>query len=502
MSDTAARLAGLTPERRRLLELLLRQADTAAPRLAIPRRGDGGPAPLSFAQQRLWFLHQLEPRNPAFNTPAAVRLRGALKTEALRRTLDEIVRRHEALRTRFVTAGGQTRQIVSGVQPLALRRVDLTGLPEAEREQEALRLTALGAAEPFDLEAGPPVRATLFSLGPEDHVALFVMHHIVSDGWSMGVLIREVAALYEAFSEGRNSPLEELPIQYADYAAWQREQLTGEALDAQLGYWKRQLGGRLPELELPTDRPRPTVPTYDGATASFTLPEELTASLRALCRREGVTLYTLLLAAFQTLLHRYTGQEDITVGSPVAGRDRAETEGLIGCFINTLVLRTDLSGNPPFAELLGRVREVVLGAFANQQAPFEKVVEAVRPDRATGRQRLFRVWFVVQNAPLEPLKVSGLTLSDMKIERTAAQFDLALSIFETGARIAGTLDYNSGLFDADTAAEMLERFGALLEGLTADPAATLLDIPLGLGDGDGARAPSAAAPEEEEQFAL
>jgi hypothetical protein len=515
MKTTAEEIAALSPERRRLLELLLRQeaathadretpAGTATPTgatRAIPRRPDTGPAPLSFSQQRLWFLHQLDPANPAYNLHAAVRMRGPLHVGALKATLAEIVSRHEALRTTFVVVARQPAQIVGAAQALELPLFDLSGWPESETEVR--RLAMAEAARPFDLTQWPLVRATLFRLAAEDHVVLLTMHHIISDGWSMGVLVSEVAALYEAHAAGRPSPLAELSIQFADFAVWERRLLQGAALTEQLAYWKRQLGGAIPQLELPTDRARVPGSAAHGAAQSFALSESLSAALKTLCQQEGVTLFMLLLAAYNVLLCRYTGQEDILVGSPVANRSRAETEPLIGCFINTLVLRTDLSGNPTFRELLRRVRAVVIGAFAHQDVPFEKVVEELRPERAAGQQRFFRVWFVLQNAPMQPLRLPGLLLSDFKVERTTAQFDLALSVVEAGARVVGTLDYNSDLFDADTVAEMLARFTVLLQGAAAAPETPLLDIPLDTSSAaDWPARGAAAADAAEDQFAL
>jgi len=478
MSETAKEIAELSPERRQLLELLLKRETAAAPSLTIPRRERSTSVPLSFAQQRIWFLNQLEPRSPAYNTPAAVRLGGRLNAPAMERTLGEIIRRHEALRTTFKMVAGQPLQAIHGAEPISLPVIDLTGLPEAGRELEAQHLAQAEAAEPFDLERGPLVRATLLRLDHKEHVLLFTMHHIVSDGWSTGVLIREVATLYKAFVKEQPSPLPELPIQFADFALWEREWLRAAALDKQLAYWKQQLGGKPPTLELPTDRPRPIVATHKGASKSFALPEILSASLKALCQRLNVTLFMLLLAAFNVLLHLYTGQEDILIGSPIANRNRAETEALIGCFINTLVMRTDLSGNPSFGELLGRVREMVLGAFANQDVPFERVVAELRPQRTHSHQRFFRVWFVLHNAPMQTLELPGLRLSNFKVERGTAQFDLAMSVMEAAGQIVGSLNYSTDLFDAETIAEMLERYALLLQSGAAHPEARLLDISL------------------------
>jgi amino acid adenylation domain-containing protein len=435
--------------------------------------------PLSFAQQRLWFLHQLEPHSAAYNIPAALRLDGALDTVALERSLSEIVRRHEALRTTFVAKDGEPMQIVQPASAVKLPLFDLSQLPSTQREQEAQQLLAQEASRPFDLASGPLLRAGLIRLSAQEHVALLTMHHIISDGWSIGALVKEVRALYEAYSTGGESPLAELPIQYADYAVWQREWLQGAVLEEQLSYWRRQLQDAPAVLELPTDRPRPRVQSYRGAHEMFELSAELTNELRALSRREGVTLFMTLLAAWKVLLHRYTGQDRIPVGSPVANRGRAETHDLIACFINTVVLHTDLSGNPDFHELMRRVREVTLEAYAHQDLPFEVLVEALAPERKANYTPLFQVWFVFQNAPLQPLELPGLTLKPLPAEGRTAQFDVALSLQESEQGIEGHLDYNTDLFNADTIVEMRKRYVIILEAMIANPRMPLLDIPLG-----------------------
>ncbi|MET0624306.1 MAG: condensation domain-containing protein, partial [Pyrinomonadaceae bacterium] len=445
----------------------------------IQPAGRERPLPLSFAQQRLWFLQMLEPNSSAYNIPAAVRLLGALDVAALERSLSEVVRRHEALRTTFHLVDAQPVQRVAPAQEVRLPFTDLQGLPAQEREAHARQLITAEAQRPFDLAAGPLLRAGLLKLDEEEHVALLTMHHIVSDGWSIEVLVKELGALYEAYSTGAESPLAELPVQYADYAAWQRGWLQGEVLEEQLGYWRKQLGGAPAVLELPTDRPRPRVQSYRGAYETFAVGQELTERLRALGRREGVTLFMTLLAAWQAQLSRYSGQDGISVGSPVANRRRAETEGLIACFVNTLVLHTRLSGNPSFRELLRRVREVTLEAYAHQDLPFEVLVEALRPERNANYTPLFQVWFVFQNAPMQSVALRGLTLRPMPIESRTAQFDLALSIQETEAGLEGHMDYNTDLFDADTVAEILEHYTALLEAFAGDPELRLLDAPVG-----------------------
>ena len=395
--------------------------------LPVPRDGD---LPLSFAQQRLWFIDQLEPGNSAYNFPAAVRLKGPLNVVALEQSVNEIVKRHEALRTTFATVDGRPVQVIVPTLTLRAPVLNLQELSESEREGEVRRLVIEEAQRPFNLARGPLLRITLLRLAEEEHVGLLTMHHIVSDGWSTGILIRELALLYEAFSCGRSSPLPELPIQYADFAHWQRQRLQGEVLETQLSYWKRQLVDA-PRLELPTDHPRPAVQTFRGSHQSLLLPNTVGEALKALSRRQGVTLFMTLLAAFKILLHRYSSQEDLIVGTPIANRNRLEIEGLIGFFVNTLVVRTDLSGNPTFRELLQRVREVCLGAYAHQDLPFERLVEELHLKRNLGRNPLFQVMFVLQNASMQTIVLPGLTLSPVEVDNGTAHFDLTLHIADT-----------------------------------------------------------------------
>ena len=359
----AEQLARLTPAKRALLERRLKGSglDDLLIEERIPERAAQESAPLSFAQQRLWFLDQYEPNSSFYNLPSVMRLKGFLNVSALEESLNEIIRRHESLRTTFTKIDGEPVQVIAPSLSLSLGVVDLSQLVESEREEEARRLSSEEARCPFDLARGPLIRAALIRLGPQDHVLVLTLHHIVSDGWSTGVLHSELAVLYRAFCHSEPSPLSPLAIQYADYAVWQRERLKGEVLESQLGYWKKQLEGMPAVLNLPTDRPRPAVQSFRGQRQILELSPELTAGLKELSRKGGVTLYMTLLAAFQTLLYRYTGQEDIVVGSPIANRNRTEIEGLIGFFVNTLVLRTDLEGEPSFEEALRRVRESALG---------------------------------------------------------------------------------------------------------------------------------------------
>ncbi len=456
----------LSSERQELLELLLDEGGEAVEAL-----------PLSFAQQRLWFLAQLEPDSPAYNIAAAVRLRGRLDVGVLKRSLEEIVARHEALRTTFTEDGGRPVQIVAAEMSFAPEFVDLADFA-GDGEAEARRLAGDEARRPFDLTRGPLLRVVVLRLREDEHVIALTMHHIVSDGWSMGVLIREMAALYDAFAQGSPSPLAELPIQYADFAAWEREHLQGELVEEQLAYWKRQLGGGIPALLLLTDHARPAVQTHGGARLPVMLPRPLTEALKALSRSEGATLFMTLLAAFQTLLYRYTNQDDISVGSSVAGRTRAEVEGLIGFFLNTLVMRTDLSGSPGFRELLRRVREVALGAYANQDVPIEMLLEVLQPGRSLSHSPLFQVMLIFQNTPPATLKIGDLTLTPIDLDTGTAKFDLTLDLTEAPDGIRGWLEFNSELFDPETAARIISHFQTLLEAIVADPDERIGNLPV------------------------
>ncbi len=428
--------------------------------------------PLSFAQQRLWFLDQFEPNSPFYNIPAAVRLTGPLDVEVMRRALNEIVRRHETLRTTFDTLDGEPVQVIHPEWELEVPVIDLTHLPAEEREAKALWLANEEAKRPFDLTKGPLLRMHLLRLAQDEHIALFTMHHIISDGWSMGVLIGEIGALYPAFLRGEPSPLPELPIQYADFAEWQRNWLQGEVLEEQLRYWKEQLEGELPVLELPTDRPRPAVQTSRGGTCSRKLPKPLIDELKALSQREGATLFMTLLAAFQVLLHRYSGQDDLTVGTPIANRNRAEIEGLIGFFVNTLVLRADLSGSPSFRAFLRQVRETTLDAYAHQDLPFEMLVEALQPERDMSHNPLFQVMFILQNAGGQARKgemPGGLRMEQIDVDPGTATFDLTLSLAEEADGMDASMEFNSDLFDQATVERMLGHFENLLQAIVQDP---------------------------------
>ena len=470
-------VAALTPEQRALLMLRLRKNASRASgpaqephfRQVIRRASRDAELPLSFAQQRLWFLSQLNPQSPVYNQPTAVRLVGRLDKVALEKALGEIVRRHEALRANFQSVEGRPIQVIRPAGEFILPVIDLSGLPQDEREETARRLLAEESVRVFDLARDPLIRAGLIRLGEDEHIALFTLHHIISDGWSVGVLARELSALYGASLKGEAMRLDELPIQYADFAYWQREFLQGKALESRLAYWKKRLNGLRPTLELPFDRPRPAAQSFRGAQYMFLLPERLTEDLKALSNREQVTLFMTLLAAFNLLLHRYTGEVDIAVGTPVAGRNRLELERLIGFFINTLVLRTDLSGDPTFRGLLARVREATLGAFANQDVPFEKIVEALQPDRSLSHMPLFQTLLALNNVPESQLELPGLRLEPVRGGLEASKFDLALYLDERGPQLFGCLQYSADLFEAPTIIRMAGQFEALLENIVADP---------------------------------
>ncbi|WP_086691624.1 amino acid adenylation domain-containing protein [Nostoc sp. T09] len=444
----------------------------------IQKVGRDRPLPLSFSQARLWFLEQWQPGSSYYNFSIAVRLQGLLNIAALEQSLNEIVRRHEALRTTFTVVDEQPVQKITPTWSIRLPVIDLRELPRDARIAETQRLAKLEAKQSFDLTNGPLLNIILLQQAEEEYVLILTMHHIISDAWSSGVIVRELTALYDAFCTGKSSPLPELPIQYADFAVWQREYLQKERLASQMGYWKQQLGGNLPVLQLPTDRPRPAIQTSNGQRQSFELSSSLTQALKTLSQQEGVTLFMTLLAAFQTLLYRYTGQEDILVGSPIANRNRSEIEGLIGFFVNTLVLRTDLSGNPSFRELLKRVREVTLGAYTHQDLPFEQLVEELQPERNLSYSPIFQVMFALQNTPIEKLKLPGLTINLEEVATETSTFDLTLLLRETNKGLMGVFEYNSDLFDTETISRIQGHFQRLLEGTVAGYSQKISDLPI------------------------
>ncbi|NEQ96450.1 MAG: AMP-binding protein, partial [Cyanothece sp. SIO2G6] len=431
------------------------------------------PIPLSFAQQRLWFLEQLQPGTATYNIPSAVRLRGALDLESLTASFNDLLRRHESLRTSI--------QLVDGQPTQAIAPPDLTiTIPVIPATEADIRERAIAEAQtPFDIAQAPLLRVTLLQLDDQDHVMLFTMHHLVSDGWSMEVLVRELVALYRASQLGQPASLPNLPVQYADVAVWQRQWLQGDVLEQQLDYWKQQLGGvdgqELPVLQLPTDRGRSRIQGFRAGVETFELGRELSDRLKSLATAAGATLFMTLLAAFNILLHRYTGQSDIVVGSPIANRHRKEFEGLIGFFVNTLVLRTDLSGNPSFQDVLAQVRQTTWDAYDHQDLPFEKLVEALHPERDLSYNPLFQVKFRLEQPPAEKFEVPGLTLEILKQASATAKLDLSVDLYDTPTGLVGGFEYNQDLFNPDTIRRMVNHFCVLLEGITHQP-----DIPIGL----------------------
>ncbi|WP_369185677.1 amino acid adenylation domain-containing protein [Streptomyces sp. Y1] len=474
MSEIDDRLAALTPEQRALFEKLLAESGQAEDSF-----------PLSVTQQGIWFQEQLHPNNPAYVIPAAARLDGPLDTAVLRAALREIVRRHESLRTTFELRDGQPVQVVRAELPLDLTEEDL-GAGGLDEELFHRRMSEL-RGEPFDLAAGPLLRLRLLHVGPQEAVLLVAMHHLVSDGWSVGVLVSELLALYEAFAAGRPSPLPDLEIHYGDFAGWQQQWLRDADLTADLAYWRAHLAGAPAALALPTDRPRPAVQGFHGASVPFALPEPLMRELGALAKRHGATTYMALLAAFQVLLHRHADQDDVVVGVPTAGRGRAEVEPLIGFFVNTLPVRTDLSGNPDFVQVLTRTRDACLGLYAHQDVPFERIVTELRPARDLSRPPVFQTCLTYQSDPLPARESAGLRLRRLPVRAEGARFDLELQCFDDNGGLHGWFEYDRDLFDERTVARMADHLRRIVEGVVADPRTPVGHLPL-LDDGERAGA--------------
>lgn len=480
MSDPLSQqISRLSPEKRALLAQRLRARPLApsAPRIAARERL-GNRFRLSHAQERLWFLDQMNPGNASYNIPAAIPLRFAVNVDALERTLNEVVRRHESLRTTFEAPDGEPRQVVAAFEPRALPLTDLRLRPAGERGELAAQLAAQEATRPFDLAAGPLFRASLLRLADADYLLLLTMHHIVADGWSIGILFDELTRLYSAFTMGLSSPLPPLQVQYADYAEWQRDWLQGEALERQLAYWRDKLSD-LPPLQLPTDRPRPAVLTYRGAYLPYEMTPRLTEALKTFSAAHGATLFMTLLAAFNALLQRYTGEDDLAVGTYIANRNHREIEGLIGFFINTLVMRTDLGGDPSCRELLRRVQAVCLDAYAHQDVPFAKLVYELQPERDLARNPLFQVVFHLFNAPnAVPQASAPAAPAAPSRERRTAIFDLVFELSEESGRLVGGVEYSTDLFDRATIERMLRHFTLLAEGFVDDPDRAVARLPL------------------------
>ncbi len=458
----------------------LQQANiqTTTTAIAPISRTEQNTFPLSFAQRGLWFLDQLQPNSAFYNIPLALHLSGQINIAALESSINEIIQRHEALRTNFVTAEGQPVQVIASSLNCQVQVINLLHLSETERKTEAQRLVTVEANRPFNLEREPLFRVTLLLLDQTEYVLLFTMHHIISDGWSLGVLLKELTELYKGFCTLKHPVLPDLPVQYADFAVWQRQWVTGEILETQLHYWKEQLKNAPNLLELPTDRPRPAVQTFRGAYYHAVLPQELSAELTALSKQVGVTLFMTLLAAFQTFLYRLSRQDNIVVGTPVAGRNRQEIQGLIGFFVNTLVLRTDLSSTPSFEELLGRVREVALQAYTNQDLPFEQLVEALHPTRDLSHTPLFQVMFAFDDALVPSVELPELSVSSYPVELGTAKFDLGLSMENTACGLVAEWEYSTDLFDESTIVRIARNFQTLLEGIVVNSKQEISELPL------------------------
>ena len=456
-----------------------RSGDAGSPPPPLRRVPRDGPLPLSFAQERLWFLEQLDPGGAAYVMAGALRLSGALDAAALEWSLGEVVRRHEALRTTFRTVDGAAAQVVAGAGGWTLPVEDLSELPDAEREAEARRRVGEEGARGFDLERGPLFRALLLRLSDDAHVLSVAMHHAVSDEWSVGVLVREMSALYAARLRGEDAALPDLPVQYADFAAWQRGWLRGEALERQLAFWRERLGDAPRAIDLPADRPRPPVWSGRGALHAFCLPAETAERVDALARERGATPFMVLLAAWQLLLARWSGQDTVVVGTPVASRQREETEGLIGFFVNLLALRADVVPDAGFAGLLAAVRETALDAWAHQDLPFERLVDELHPERDRSRTPVFQVAFVMQNAQAAAPRLPGLALAAQEgAERRTAKFDLTLEVAAEGGGLRASIEYATDLFDAATVERMARHFGLLLDAALAAPETPVAELPL------------------------
>jgi len=484
-------LSGFSPEKRRLLEQLMRKKGVArrAGGTGIPRRDPTQPARLSYLQEGLWFLDALDPGKATYNIPCATRMRGALDVPALERALGEMIARHESLRTVFPARDGVPVQVVQEPVPFELDVEDLAQLDAAAREERALERATEEAHTPFDLTHGPIFRAALLKLGPQEHVLVFGLHHIVSDGWSMGVITRELTGLYEAFAAGQESPLAPLPIQFSDFAVWQRDWLQGERLEKLLAFWRKRLDG-VADIALPWDRPRSGAASAEGRHHTFTFSKELSDRLRALGREAEVTAFVVLLAGFEACLHTYSGQEDIVIGSPVACRNKSELESLIGYFVNVLPFRTDLGGNPTFRELLDRVNVSVEEVHAHQDVPFGKLVEELRPRRTAGANPVYQVELTLltqEHAPAiygygfrsaveESLEIGGLRFSPLRVESGVSKFDIVVLAWDVPGGICGTFEYNADLFDAQTIQRLAERLTAVIELLVDAPETRLASL--------------------------
>ncbi len=477
MTKLTEQIEDLSPQQRDVLALLLARKKRDGSLIA-PVSRTSNTFPLSFAQERLWFLSQLQQDSAVYNVSGGVRMKGPLSVSALERALNEVVHRHESLRTTIRETESGPVQLITNPQVFQLPKFDLRNVPESQREPEAQLLLANEAGKPFYVEGGPLFRATLLLLSGEEHILLLTIHHIISDGWSIGILMRELIELYEAFADNRPSMLPDLPVQYVDFAVWHREWLQGEVLDKSVSYWKEKLAGVPSLLELPTDRPRPPSQSFSGTRYPIAISQELTESLKDLAEQQNATLFMILLAAFKVFLFRHARQDDIVVGIPIAGRNRPELENVIGLFINMLAMRTDLSGNPTFRELLVRVREAALGAYEHQDLPFEKLVEVMQPERDTSYSPLFQVMFHLGNLEMPSFNLPGLTLTPLEADSGTSKFDLTLDLTESSTGLKGFFDYSTDLFDRVTIQRLAERFQILLQAVVADPETPIASLSL------------------------
>jgi amino acid adenylation domain-containing protein len=477
-AELQRKLAALSPEKRAQLEQATASGMPAPRARGIPARGSGAPVPMSFAQELLWLLDRANPGMHGYNVPRVARLRGALDVNALNRALSEIVARHEVLRSTFDMVDGEPRQIVGSAHPVEIAHTDLSERPADVREREAVELVRELSRRPFDVTKDSQLRTSLLRLALDDHVLLLESHHVASDAWSRNILMRELSALYEAFHAGRSAELPPLAVQYGDFAIWQRERLKGERLEELLSYWREQLRDVPAVLELPTDRPRSPSPSFEGGMRSRMLPLALLERLRIVSRDNESTLFMTLLAAFDVMLARYSGQDDFVVGSPIAGRAHEGTEAMIGYFANTLVLRTRLDGDPPFIDLLKRVRETALGAYEHQDVPYEKLVLELERDRSAGRGSLLQVMFTLQDAELRSLQLPGLVMEPFGASRGATKFDLSLFMHEQPGGLRAAIEYRTDLYDALTIDRMLAQLEVLLEGIASNPTARISTLPL------------------------
>ncbi|MHC4268500.1 MAG: non-ribosomal peptide synthetase [Planctomycetota bacterium] len=479
MSNTSKRIENLSPEKRALLEKKLKEKKLATSmRKSIPRRENPGVAPLSYAQQRLWFLNQLEPDSPFYNISQVFRIHGTINVESLHKALNAIINRHEILRTSFKLEGEQPVQVISTKLTLDLPTINISESPGKKRETRIQNLISDFTQQPFDLTCGPLILFHLIRIDSQEHIFVVVMHHIISDGWSMGIFNRELEALYNSFCSGEPYTPQELPIQYADFSQWQRQWFKGNVMENQLDYWRKQFKNVPSLLDLPIDHQRPLIQSFRGSKKSVLLSNELTRALKALSIKKNTTLFMTLLAAFQLLLFRYTGQKIIVTGSPIANRTISEIENLIGFFVNTLVFRADFSDNPTFSELLKQVRQVTLNAFENQDLPFEKLVEELQPERNLSYSPLFQVMFAFQNDSPVSLDLSNLTLTPVKVDYKSSKFDLTLFVSETDQGLRALMEYNTDLFNHDTIMRMLGNFQTLLENITKNPDCSISTIPI------------------------